>query len=308
MTIGIEELRKRVDELLKDYERWQDGDALVVDAKPPHSNNPGGTQNGISYTSPKVRAIRNLVAIADPKVQEEFYRVDWPSLRTRIDTIMVRLEIYPGALKRTSDNRGGHEAKDDHIAAGSISAETGSSFRHRWIVQGWRRTGYRPDPTVEVHRGKRWANRIGPILARVIPYFAMYHFNNRNPGTWHFSTWMGHSPHVIAMYEFSLGLRVPFWRKLWWCYSVWSTSRQKRGKDSKSHWRMVVDLVETGHDGSWICRKAEGIFRDRFEKQYPGGLGDMFQDQWGIHHPHSRWTMGQGLRWLKTVALWRKRR
>jgi len=263
---------------LKDFllklKPYQDGAGLT---QPPP---PGtGSNNGARYTAESVAAAERH-GLLDDTARKAFVK----TYRYLNDP------NHPGILWRNPANGGGHQAHDDiigRIHAGHILDDL---YPMAFLVQSNQvKPTIIPDPTPEPTALKRFANDIGPRIARIIPYFSFHHFNNVHYGTWHFSSWMGKFPFVFAHAQFAMKEKPNFIRTLWWAGTVIKDSFA-----SKTNWDAwvlswhLVKVFRRSKVTSPVCNLASKWFSYRLKKVHPLGIGECI---WA-NHPNSEALMG----------------
>lgn len=147
-------------------------------------------------------------------------------------------------------------------------------------------------------RGKRWPDQEGPDdyvgLACVDPQFAKdvleygrshkfhwgpfrfpYYFQNESPGINNDGrAWLGRQQQLIAHWQYGAGEKVPFWRKLFWQFSIETSGKfgpDPRMPGGQDAWILSAMLLEL----HWDSNSAEVFYR-LLDKTWPGGMREVF--------------------------------
>jgi hypothetical protein len=163
-----------------------------------------------------------------------------------------RVAGYP-ALYNRNPSHPDREAPDDYIGLAAVSSICGYHFIHQ-IVD--------------------WGNQTN------------WTYNNLNPEEFHIKSWFGRMPQVICHFKFAAGKSPSVLEKIWWCGTI-ILSGLRPVKDNNGRCLSWL-LVETAKGKSWLCDLVGQWFMDKLNKDYPGGMSQVFTEYFTFPHPIAR--------------------
>jgi hypothetical protein len=186
-------------------------------------------------------------------------------------------QVKPGLFRRTPTNTSDYESPDDYIGLGALAGVCGFHDVARSILDygsgGDQASGAMVLGLNPVSVGKGWLKLLhrGLKPAQLVPY----DYNNVNPGTFTFTTWMGKFPPIIVHWKIAAGDR-PTQSD----FSVWSAALIYSGEENLKgngqdpwlqSWLMVLTYEMSGYH-SVLADSAVSQWWKLLHQRYPGGI------------------------------------
>jgi hypothetical protein len=117
---------------------------------------------------------------------------------------------------------------------------------------------------------------------------AIYKYGNEhgwvfdNTGEGSKSAWFWRMPHLVAAIKIAAGEKCELWRQIYTTAVILWAIRAKR-EDQDAH--TLTWLLTKITDDKWIPRQAGKLWRWKFKRQYPRGLGQVLSDYFNCYHP-----------------------
>lgn len=116
-------------------------------------------------------------------------------------------------------------------------------------------------------------------------------FNNKTPGQFSWSAWLGRQPALIAHMRHCAGQELSWLDQLAMCIGLYLAARSTDQDGKVLSWFMVR-CVKNHYR---LIDKAISYWQSKFKQQYPGGVGQVLGKYYSpahFDHPNSKYLMG----------------
>lgn len=274
--------------ILDDYLPYTDQFGLIQPSKNEDPSQPASTSgNGVLYSA------EAIVAWSDNGILDDDIKKMWQA-------VYARCEIEPGLLDRAPSKKDDQEGPDDFHGAALASAfmDKHGDFACRILYYGEAKPctaeyddQYEEDGTVKIWKWEVDRKKLSKFIYRVMKFFSpkgiRYIYNEKNPGKWSLSAWVGRFPAVIASLVYATGNKPNLFNRLVWGLSLAIGTPDKNNHDSWILPWTRVRTWENKYGKGLIERVCVKIWRKKF-KQVWGNPGDLLEAYFqNPNHPNA---------------------
>ena len=211
--------------------------------------------------------------------------------KTRLSKLLYSCTLQSGLLMRYPDNSGGYEARDNTIAALTMSNYLRLDFAKEFLDYG-RIKGALSVDSKETDAKKRKYNE---ILFSLLSLFSMpvkYVYNNIDQRTFHKSSWIGRHLETLCHAHFCANVMPKFYLRVAWSISVFLGALSKDQDGKVLMWM----LVKVARGKSLLCDLVTKFWIFMLKRQYKGGIGEvlgLYYSSAHFEHPSSKLLMNE---------------
>lgn len=188
--------------------------------------------------------------------------------------VLARTELRPGVYARTPEGEPFHadqEGHDDYIGIAAASRILGTDHAREILEHGL--------------QDFFWT----------VPWPKLYFYYPNQPGPLDWRAWFGRYPATVAHFYYAAGVKPGFWHRLAWAYTVATAGMGDPG--AQDPWILSWLMIRTmeGQE-DWLTERAVFLWRSRFKKAWPGGIGQVLARYFNNpEHPLAETLRGEGI-------------
>lgn len=209
-----------------------------------------------------------------------------------------KVEAEPGRYRRTPDGQWAshdEEGPDDHIGLAAMSWAFGLPYAERLLEYGRTHTaklGQLTDLAEHEVLSTDWRWLV-PGLHRLLSWFNAdkalpYNYSTNDPQVVTRDSWLGRFPAVIAHFHWAADETPAWYLRLYWAFQIGVIAPRAKSSDCDA-WILSWLLIYVMAGRSWLGRWAARRWFAALDKNFKGGMNEVFATYFGPEHPTAKY-------------------